>query len=93
MTRELDYSILQAAGITQTDFAELCGVSRVTVNLWVKGKMRPHRYLREQVEVVLDQLQSALAKKRLPITRPPGGRKENKIEALRAALVDNEQTV
>lgn len=85
MDDNIDFSILEKAGISQAEFADLCGVSRVTVNLWVKGKMQPHRYLRHTVARVTEDIQVALDAGRLPVDTP-FRRVEKRKEALSAAL-------
>lgn len=41
----MDFEILKKAGVGQQEFAELVGVSRVSVNNWVRGKNRPSKHL------------------------------------------------
>jgi transcriptional regulator with XRE-family HTH domain len=40
-----DFKILEEAGLSQREFAELVGVSRVTVNNWLRGKQKPSNVL------------------------------------------------
>lgn len=35
------FSVLEDAGLSQREFADLVGVSRVTVNNWTRGKQKP----------------------------------------------------
>ena len=65
---QYDFSLIDKAGLTQKEFAELCSVSRVTVNLWVSSKMSPHRYIRERVAEALDTVAQALGSGRLPLS-------------------------
>jgi transcriptional regulator with XRE-family HTH domain len=39
------FEILEKAGVSQREFAELVGVSRVTVNNWSRGKQKPSNVL------------------------------------------------
>ena len=45
----MDFTVVAQAGLTQKEFAEVCGVSRITANTWVRGKMNPHRYIKTKV--------------------------------------------
>ena len=64
----MDFEILTKAKFRQTDFADLCGVSRVTVNLWVNKKMGPNRFIADRVAAVLAAVQKAYDEKQLPTT-------------------------
>lgn len=64
----MDFEILAKAKFRQADFAYLCGVSRVTVNLWVNKKMAPNRFLADRVASVLAAVQMAYYEKKLPTT-------------------------
>lgn len=63
----MDFAVIAAAGLTQAEFAEVAGVSRITVNSWVRGKMRPHRYIKLDVEALLVKIEAALHNKVLPL--------------------------
>lgn len=62
----MNFDIIAKAKITQKDFADICGVSRITVNLWVGGKMQPHRFLQPKVEAALAALEQAVSSGKLP---------------------------
>jgi transcriptional regulator with XRE-family HTH domain len=62
----MDFNIIKQADLTQQQFADLCGVSRVTVNLWVSGKMNPHRLIAERVDHVMSTLTKLVESKELP---------------------------
>lgn len=81
MDQPLNYDTIADAGLTQSEFAELCGVSRVTVNLWIKGKMNPHRFVRDRVAEVLDQIREAHTKGSLPVAKSRGAARKKLIEA------------
>ncbi|HQT19125.1 MAG TPA: helix-turn-helix transcriptional regulator [Thiobacillus sp.] len=68
----MDFTIIKAAGLTQQEFANLCEVSRTTVNLWTSGKMQPHRFICKNVERVLAVIAKAVEEQKLPpeSTRP-----------------------
>ena len=63
----MDFTVVSKAGLTQGEFAALCGVSRVSVNLWVNGKMKPCRYVAKHVTDTLNAVEYALDQKRLPL--------------------------
>lgn len=65
--QELDFTIVTRAGLTQKEFALLSGVSRVTVNLWVRGKMSPHRFIKARTAKVISTLDEAIAQGALPL--------------------------
>jgi transcriptional regulator with XRE-family HTH domain len=85
MDDTLDFSLIEKAGLSQGEFADLCNVSRITVNLWVNGRMKPHRYLHAGVKQALEEVQTAIDEKRLPI---PGvtTRGQRRRDAVQAAL-------
>jgi len=86
MDKEFDFSILPDAGVTQLEFAALVGVSRVTVNLWAAGKMRPHQYIRARVKTLMTAFQKAVQHDLLPL--PKDTPKDRKMELVKAALRD-----
>ena len=67
IAQELDFTIVTRAGLTQKEFALLSGVSRVTANLWVRGKMSPHRFIRARTAKVISTLEDAVAQGALPL--------------------------
>lgn len=62
----MDFTLIKAAGLTQQEFANLCEVSRTTVNLWTSGKMQPHRFICKNVERVLAVIAKAIEDRKLP---------------------------
>lgn len=62
----MDFEILKKAGVGQQEFAELVGVSRITVNNWVRGKNDPSRHLAKQVKHNLTLITAAHRLKYLP---------------------------
>jgi len=71
--RPLDFSVIARSGVTQREFGDLAGVARVTVNLWVRGKMGPHRYTRAKIAKVLSMMEDALANHDLPLPETTDG--------------------
>lgn len=69
----MDFEIIKRAGLTQKEFAQLCGVSRATVNLWVTGRFRPTRYITAKVQRVIDALATAVATEQLPLPEEVSG--------------------
>lgn len=80
----MDFSLLARADVRQHEFADLCGVTRVTVNLWVQGKMAPHRFIKDNIETVMAGLAAAVESARLPL--PPSIPKHQRMQALRDAV-------
>ena len=62
----MDFGLIRKSGLRQHEFATLCGVSRTTVNLWVTGKMKPHRLLQDTVNRVMVAIAKGVEDKRLP---------------------------
>lgn len=65
----MDFTLISKAGLTQQEFGDLVGVSRVTTNTWVRGRMEPHRFIKAHVASVLAALKKALASHALPTSR------------------------
>lgn len=86
----IDFSAIHRAGLTQSEFGALCEVSRITVNLWVNGKMQPHRYNRDHVAMCILAIADALKEDKLPL--PSGIKGDQRFAALRAALSLPEKT-
>jgi transcriptional regulator with XRE-family HTH domain len=74
----MDFSIVKEAGLSQREFAALCGVSRETANMWCRGKWKPHRLHNAHIQMHLDELKSAVQWGFLPLDRGVKG------EAVRA---------
>ena len=66
--QEFDFTIVARAGLTQKEFAALTGVSRATANLWVRGKMNPHRYIKSKAARVVSTLEKAILDATLPLS-------------------------
>jgi transcriptional regulator with XRE-family HTH domain len=64
-----DFSLIQRAGLSQGQFAELVGTARVTVNLWVRGKYSPRKPMDRRVKRALDLLQKAIDEGTLPVQK------------------------
>lgn len=75
--------LLDGAGITQEEFGELCGVRRATVNMWCRGKMRPHQYIRSNVLDAMDRVGKAVSAGALPL--PRSVQRKDRREAIRQA--------
>lgn len=63
----MKFDILRKAGIHDGDFAEVTGVSRTTVSLWVNGHANPHRLHEKRIALVLAAVKSAVEAKDLPL--------------------------
>lgn len=80
----MDTTLLKGTGLTQSELAELYGVSRATVNFWLHGRFKPHPLHREKIETVTSQLVKALKDGLLPL--PEGLPKDKRIPAVQSAL-------
>ena len=68
---KLDWSVLRRAKVTQSDFAAIVGVSRVTVNSWIHGK--PVNQLRmTKIQRVIESLSQCVAEGALPLPHTNG---------------------
>jgi DNA-binding XRE family transcriptional regulator len=85
----MNFNLIATAGLMQHEFAALAGVSRVTVNLWVKGKMMPHRYIRMDTENLLDGIAAAIESNQLPIAK--GVSKHLRMGAIREVVASMAQ--
>lgn len=81
---KLDFTVIERADLTQQEFAAVAGVSRVTTNKWVMGKMSPHMYIRDRITGLLDVLENAIGDNLLPL--PSGMPKHKRPAAIRAAI-------
>jgi DNA-binding XRE family transcriptional regulator len=78
----MDFATIKAAGLTQGEFAHLCDVSRVTTNLWVKGRMGPNKFLKQRVADTLAALAAAVADGRLPLKDTPKDRRADLLKEI-----------
>lgn len=65
----MKFTILEKAGLSQREFADLVGVSRITVNTWVTGKHQPADHVRPRVLAAIKHLTAMVRDKQLPIDR------------------------
>ena len=79
-----DFTSISRAGLTQAEFANLAKVSRVTVNMWVRGKVAPHRYTEERVGKLIALTHLATVRTHLPV--PPEIARGARLSAIKAAL-------
>lgn len=86
----MDFTIIERAGITQAQFGELVGVTRFTVNTWVKKKFQPRPGVRPRTVAVLQALDHAIAQGVLPV--PKVDRDERVKEALKKVVASIEST-
>lgn len=61
----LDFKPLDDAQVTQTEFAAILGVSRITTNRWIRGAM-PSPLARRSAQALLDELAKAVEAGLLP---------------------------
>lgn len=69
-----NFSILEAAGITVSEFARLAGVSRPTASGWINGHRDPHPWIAERVDRLLGSIHKAVSANALPVYRPAKSR-------------------
>ena len=62
----VEFQTALAAGLSQTEIAKVLGVSRVTLNLWLNGKMKPHRYHKHVVDARIALLNKAVEQNLIP---------------------------
>jgi transcriptional regulator with XRE-family HTH domain len=67
--QDFDFTVVARAGLTQKEFASLAGISRVTANMWIRGKMKPHRYIKAHAHRVINRLELAVQKLALPVPK------------------------
>lgn len=75
---------LKNAGLTQVELAELFGVSRITINAWLKGRFNPHPLHRDRVNALTQRIERAVSQGHLPL--PGGVPKHQRIVAAKAAI-------
>jgi DNA-binding XRE family transcriptional regulator len=63
----MDFGVIDQAGLTQSQFASLVDVSRITVNTWVNGHYQPGPKMRGRVRRALQLLAAAVEDGKLPI--------------------------
>lgn len=85
MDHTLDFSIIKRAGLTQAEFAQLCEVTRTTVNLWVKGSTQPHKCVRRRVATLTAAVTRAVEATLLPLPDDDASRVAHIRLALREA--------
>lgn len=61
----LDFAPMESAGVTQTEFASILSVTRVTVNRWAQG-VTPTPYLTKAATKLMADLQAAVDSGLLP---------------------------
>lgn len=71
---QLDFNTIKAAGISQQEFAELAGVSRVTVNKYVRGINGVGVHMEKKVTRALKIIAAAVKLGKLPDGLPPNTR-------------------
>lgn len=84
----MDFTVIERAGITQAQFGELVGVSRVTVNTWVKKKFQPRAGLRARVALAIRALNHAVRHGYLPV---PESDHEERVKAALKKVADTVQ--
>jgi transcriptional regulator with XRE-family HTH domain len=95
MDKKFDFSIVEKAGLTQTEFANLVEVNRITVNNWVRGRTNPHKIWHDRCRKQLGLLRAAVKLKLLPGDLPKPGKNvaEERARKIRATLRKVEKQV
>lgn len=89
-----DFSIVKKAGLTQQDYADLVGISRVAASKHIMGHTGPHKLIEKRVSKILRLLSRAVERGALPITEsqmPKGVRREIRLAAIVDALQEQNQ--
>ena len=79
----MDYRVIIKAGITQSEFGKLMGVSRVTANRWMRGH-EPYRLVHDQIVDMLARIEEAVEDNKLPL--PIKHDHAERYQAIREAL-------
>jgi hypothetical protein len=79
----LDLTLLEQAKVPLSHFARLCGMSRVTINLWRGERVAPRPLYRAVAVQRLGLIKRALEQGRLPLSRM---KRSDKYAALLDAL-------
>lgn len=87
----MDFAVIEQAGISQGQFASLVGVSRITVNTWVRGRFSPRPDIARRAGKVLDLVLSAVQSGRLPVpVVDHRSATDQELQRIRAALEKQE---
>jgi transcriptional regulator with XRE-family HTH domain len=88
----MNFDLIERAGISQREFSILAGVSRVTVNKWVRGGT-VHSWKAQEISELLSKVATALDVGALPLQDPsenvamPAGRvRRDLLKALSIAV-------
>lgn len=82
---KINFGLLADAKIKQSEFAELVGVTRATVNSWCTGFGNIHPLRVARVAKFMTAVEGALADKTLPLNEP--ARSPNRVALLRETLL------
>lgn len=87
----MDFSLIKQAGLTQAEFGAILPrpVGRATVNLWVNGRMKPNRYIKDDVANTLSTIAQALRAGTLPLPGHQEPKKDTRVAAIRSRLSMN----
>lgn len=66
----MDVTTATKAGLSQSEIAQALGVCRVTVNLWSRGKMKPHKLHAERLAHRMEVLVKAITQGLIPPQDP-----------------------
>jgi transcriptional regulator with XRE-family HTH domain len=86
----MEWKIIEQSGISQREFAELIGVSRVTVSNWVRGAQKPTKVFARLAKRQLTYLKVAHRLKWLPgdIPKMHKTNVDSRAEYIHAKLTD-----
>ena len=83
----MNIETLNHTGLTQSELAELFGVSRITVNSWLRGRFAPHKLHRDHIVKLAQGLEKAREAGKFPI--PLSVPKAQRIVLARAAIEEH----
>ena len=83
-----NFDVIERAGISQDEFAQIMDVSRTTAHNWIHGKTKPHRIMDRRLQKLLSRIEDAVEHNRLPGKLPPTSKytRTARHEIIRAAL-------
>lgn len=83
-----DFSLVERAGLTQSEFAALVGANRISVNHWINKRRTPSRHIMPRIRKALALIERAVEADKLPgdIPSPSARARKERIGYIRDAL-------
>lgn len=83
--KDIDFTPLTAAKVTQSEFASIAGVSRVTVNNWMHKRLGVHEARATRITRLLSAITTAVGQERLPLKDTP---RDQRTDAIKRIVVE-----